>query len=75
MDLVRKLQQGAKLKDSLIGAPLKGIIGEIPENSKKNVCLYGTWEALDSSEWIVFDVGVILDTSATHSENFFPDIF
>ena len=25
--------------------------------------LYGTWEALDSSELIVFDVGVILDTS------------
>ena len=27
------------------------------------VDLYGTWEALDSSEWIVFDVGVCPDTS------------
>ena len=32
--------------------------------------LYGSWEALDSSALIVFDVGVFLDTPATHSENF-----
>ena len=31
--------------------------------------LYWTREALDSSELIVFDVGVFLDTLATHSEN------
>ena len=31
--------------------------------------------ALDSSELIVLDVGVILDTSATHSENLFFSTF
>ena len=70
------LQQGAKLKDSLIGAPLKIIIGKYKKNAQTSFCLYGTWEALDSSEWVVFDAGVFLDTLATHSENlFFPTFF
>ena len=29
---------------------------------------YETWEALDSSEWIILNVGVLLDTLTTHSE-------
>ena len=33
--------------------------------------LYGRWEGLDRWKWVVIDVGVILDTSATHSENLF----
>ena len=33
--------------------------------------LYGRWEDLDRWKWVVIDVGVILDTSATHSENLF----
>ena len=33
--------------------------------------LYGRWEDLDRWKWVVIDVGVILDTSASHSENFF----
>ena len=45
------------------------MLGEMPETTSN-----GTWEALDSSELIVFDVGGILDTLATHSENLF-DIF
>ena len=31
--------------------------------------LYGRWEDLDRWKWVVIDVGVILDTSASHSEN------
>ncbi len=64
---------GAAIRD----APLKGIIGKLGGGGKTqdiNVILvfwlYGSWEALDSSELIVFDVGVFLDTPATHSENF-----
>ena len=37
--------------------------------------LYGAWEALGSSELIVFDERVFLNTLATHSENFLFDIF
>ena len=37
--------------------------------------LYGRWEDLDKWKWVVIDVGVTLDTSATHSENLFFDIF
>ena len=33
------------------------------------------WEDLDRWKWVVIDVGVILDTSASHSENIFLDIF
>ena len=33
--------------------------------------LHGRWEDLYRWKWVVSDVGVILDTSATHSENFF----
>ena len=36
--------------------------------------MYGTWEALDSSELIAFDMGVFLDTCGTHAENFSPNI-
>ena len=36
-----------------------------------DVFLYGRWEDLDRWKWVVIDVGVILDTSASHSENFF----
>ncbi len=43
------------------------ILGNRPKNFFYS---YGTWEALDSSEWVVFDVGVFLDGSAMHSENF-----
>ena len=30
---------------------------------------------MDRWKWVVIDVGVILDTSASHSENFFFDVF
>ncbi len=47
-------------------------------NCKKNwnfgFSLYGRWEDLDRWKWVVIDVGVILDTSASHYENFFFDI-
>ena len=43
------------------------------KNDKKplnlDVFLYGIWEDLDRWKWVVIDVGVILDTSASHSEN------
>ena len=52
---------------------------EIPEHIRKiDFDLYGTWEALDCSEWTVFAAGVYLHTLATHSENCFSafiDIF
>ena len=55
--------------------PLKGIIGNNRENNKKyrifDFSLNGRWEGLDRWKWVVIDVGVILDTSASHSENFF----
>ena len=35
------------------------------------IFLYGRWEDLDRWTWVVIDVGVILDTSASHSENYF----
>ena len=38
--------------------------------------LYWRWEDLDKWKCVVIDVGVILDTSASHSENFlFLDFF
>ena len=49
--------------------------GNIGKWAKRKIDLYGTWEALDSSELIVFDAGVFLDTLATHSENFFFSTF
>ena len=35
----------------------------------------GGWEDLDRWKWVVIDVGVILDTSASHSENCFSTCF
>ena len=57
--------------------------GSFNKNFRKNsktyaffdFSLYGRWEDLDRWKWVVIDVGVILDTSASHSENFFFDIF
>ena len=53
---------------------------EIAKNNKNmqffDFFLYGRWEDLDRWKWVVIDVGVIPDTSASHSENlFFLDIF
>ena len=46
-------------------------IGEIAKNlDVLDFFLYGRWEDLDRWKWVVIDVGVILDTSASHSENF-----
>ena len=39
------------------------------------IFLDGRWEDLDRWKWVVIDVGVILDTSATHSENCFVSTF
>ena len=39
-----------------------------------SIFLYGRWEDLDMWKWVVIDLGVTLDTSATHSENCFFDI-
>ena len=43
------------------------------KNNKKpgifDFFLYGRWEDLDRWKWVVIDVGVILDTLASHSEN------
>ena len=33
--------------------------------------VYGRWEDLDRWKWVVIDVGVFLDTPASHSESFF----
>ena len=50
--------------------------GKILKNIRKfGFFLYGRWEDLDRCKWLVIDVGVILDTSASHSEIFFFDIF
>ena len=40
-----------------------------PRRSLNMFCSYRIWQALDSLELIVEDVGVFLDTSATHSVN------
>ena len=52
---------------------------KIAKNNKKyaifDFSLYGRWEDLDRWKWVVIDVGVILDAFASHSENFFSDIF
>ena len=57
--------------------PLKGNNTENRENNKRQpqLCYFsGRWVALDSFELIVFDSGVVLDTSATQCENFVPPI-
>ena len=36
-----------------------------------SIFLYGRWEDLDRWKWVVIDVGVILDASASNSENLF----
>ena len=41
------------------------------KNTKFSIFLCGRWEDLDRWKWVVIDMGVILDTSANHSENFF----
>ena len=48
-----------------------GVIGKIGEILNFRFFLYGRWEDLDRWKLIVFDVGVILDTHARHSETFF----
>ena len=53
--------------------------GSFNKNLRKNrkhidfsvLPLYGRWEDLDRWNCVVIDVGVILDTSASHYENFF----
>ena len=42
---------------------------KITKNRILDFPLYGRWEDLGRWKWVVIDVGVILDTSATHSEN------
>ena len=55
--------------------PKQRIIRNNKENNKKhgifNFFLYGRWEDLDRWKWVVIDVGVFLDTPASHSEIFF----
>ena len=53
--------------------PVKGIIENNSETKKHitfGVYSYGRWEDLDRWKWVAIDVGVFLDTPATHSENF-----
>ena len=59
-------------------APWKGIIGRNFKNNEIYDFLfyrYGRWEGLERRKWVVIDVGVFLDTPASHSDNFFFGIF
>ena len=63
---------------TILTGPLKGIIRNRRGNKKYAILyvyLYGRWEDLDRWKWVVIDVGVILDTSARHSENLFFSTF
>ena len=55
---------------------LIGIFMKNNENSGfVDSSLFGRWEDLDRMKWVVIDVGVILDTSASRSEIFFSTFF
>ena len=57
----------------------RGIVRNNKESKRKYPSiffdLYGTWDALDRSEFIAVDVGVFLDTFAIRSENLLLNVF
>ena len=57
----------AKYANTLEGIRVRFVIGKI-KGIHQNTLSNGSWEALDSLEWIVFDARAFLDTSPTHSE-------
>ena len=72
---MKKKEKSPPKKSQGEGCGTGSLNNNLRENIK-NICnfdffLYGRWEDLDRWKWVVIDVGVISDTSASHSENFF----
>ena len=60
-----------KAKQKSIPATLAHALARCAKESYSVIWGPWRWEDLDRWKWVVIDVGVILDTSAGHFENFF----